>query len=684
VQEGGVLSLLDRDGSTFVVRITDDKTWIWVGRIIVGFEDGGYIRRIIEARRTRDVLVLETAPASIADALIAGEVGTVTRIGAGSLHEAVRGGIQSETTADESLRAAVGSVAYGETPPIDNSGTAAAARKEESALQPQSDRAIQVQLSPGVFLSGGGLHLSGVTLLESGTGERRSTIVIADGFISFNPIVETTLAIRNGSVERFEAGAWGMLHLDCDLIIDAPEEIDAAGELPLAAFSTTVTRQIGTVPFIETVTLGFFATFEITGSHVGTCEAGFSVETPADIGISYENGAWTETGSIDPSLDASPLACAAFADADITIRVEPRIDVSFYSEPGVKLELAPRFHAHAETPAAPVWKWIIEGGVLGTTSVHPAILDDRLIPHAGTPVDHCEALGSGPFSTDSYVFVTSWGSEGDGDGQFRYPRGAVTGVMKSLYVVDSGAHRIKVFNADSTFINSWGGQGTGNGLFHFPNRIAVDETGTVFAVDAGNHRIQKFLPDGSFLAAWGSEGTGNGQFKDPQGIAARDGYVYVTDCFTHRLSRFTYDGEFDSAWGSHGNGIGELNCPMGIDVDGAGNIYVSECRNHRIQVFTTGGEVIRWWGSHGSGEGEFNCPIDVAVDNDGTVYVVDYGNDRIQVFASDGRFLTKLGSTGTGEGQFDQPEGIAVAPDGQIFIVDSKNRRIQRFAPKVR
>lgn len=648
VTAAGEFTLLDRHGPTFVIRAADGAPRLRVGYIIAGTGGGGYLRRVTKVGETQGALVLETEPASLTDAVIVGEIDTTVSVGAGS------------------FRRGLGA---------DRAPGRAAARAWTPMLH-----------APGVTLSEDGLDLTGVILLDAGTGERRGTITITNGAISFNPLVTIGATVRARSIDRLIAGAEGMIRFGCDLSIDMSEPIDASGEIPLASFSASFVQYIGALPVVETVTLSFSAGYEVSGAYAGDCDVHFEAAAYTGISSSYRNGGWIDEGVLGGlSFDAPPLTCGAYADADIRIYMKPRIDVSLYTEPAMELRAVTQLHVHAETPAAPVWEWMIAGGINTGSSIHTAILDEEFPPHAATPDSVYTKISSGPFSTGEFVFVTAWGNMGEGEGQFLVPRGIAVDAARNIYVVDSHTHRVQVFRPDSTFVTAWGGQGTGDGTFNFPHDIAVDPAGDVYVVDADNHRIQKFRPDGTFITAWGGEGTGDGQFKDPQGIAGGgDGYIYVTDCFTHRIQRFTTEGAFVSAWGSYGEGSGEFACPVGIAVSSSGEVYVSECSNHRIQAFTAEGKFVRMWGNFGDGDGEFNCPVDVTADDGGTVYVVDYGNDRIQGFTPDGRFLTKLGTTGSGNGQLIRPEGIAVDALGQLYIVDSDNKRVQRFAPKNR
>ena len=138
-------------------------------------------------------------------------------------------------------------------------------------------------------------------------------------------------------------------------------------------------------------------------------------------------------------------------------------------------------------------------------------------------------------------------------------------------------------------ILTWGTEGDGDGQFYNPSGIAVDGSGNIYVTDWNMGSVQVFSSSGEFLRKWGSEGSDDGQLFIPGGIVVDgSGNVYVAEYGNYRVQVFSSTGEFLRKWGSGGAGYGQFVNPYWIALDGSGNIYVSDL-NNRVQVLSASG-----------------------------------------------------------------------------------------------
>jgi len=163
---------------------------------------------------------------------------------------------------------------------------------------------------------------------------------------------------------------------------------------------------------------------------------------------------------------------------------------------------------------------------------------------------------------------------------------AIDKVAKKMFVADTGAHVIKVFDLNGTPLHTIGKRGDKDGEFNYPVDIFVDRNGDLFVNDSMNYRIQIFNGNGKFLSKFGSHGDGSGDFGRPKGIAVDgEGHVYVADALFDTVQIFDRNGRFLLNFGSIGREIGSFWLPSGLYIDGGDKIYVSDSYNRRIQVF---------------------------------------------------------------------------------------------------
>ena len=199
--------------------------------------------------------------------------------------------------------------------------------------------------------------------------------------------------------------------------------------------------------------------------------------------------------------------------------------------------------------------------------------------------------------TDSYlsgvcnfrdgVQLYRWGYEGRGEQEMESPCGIATdNEVRLVYVVDTGNRRCQVYRDDNLFVRAFGSPGNGNGQFVYPRHVTVAQS-RVFISDSGSHRVQVFGTDGAFLFKFGSFGSAPGQFHSPRGIAFSEraaNLIFVCDTVNNRVQAFTMDGEFSYSWRVKSPEAIAVNGSGIIAVTGAGALYLLDMRRFVIQA----------------------------------------------------------------------------------------------------
>jgi DNA-binding beta-propeller fold protein YncE len=76
--------------------------------------------------------------------------------------------------------------------------------------------------------------------------------------------------------------------------------------------------------------------------------------------------------------------------------------------------------------------------------------------------------------------------------------------MGNVFVAETGNNRVQKFTSEGVFLMTWGSFGNGDGQFRHNHGLAVDDDGNVFVADRNQNRVQKFTSDGIFIMAWGA------------------------------------------------------------------------------------------------------------------------------------------------------------------------------------
>lgn len=166
-----------------------------------------------------------------------------------------------------------------------------------------------------------------------------------------------------------------------------------------------------------------------------------------------------------------------------------------------------------------------------------------------------------------------------------------------------------------------------------PAALAYDAAlGELFVVDAGAHNIKVLGPDGSLRRILGQRGAAAGEFNFPCDVAIGEELVWVADAGNQRVQGLTPYGEPVAMFGQAGDAVGDLALPKGVALDSEGHVYVVDARFENIQVFDQSGRLLLVFGEEGTGPGEFWLPAGIFIDGNNRLWICDTYNGRVQVF----------------------------------------------------
>jgi len=174
-----------------------------------------------------------------------------------------------------------------------------------------------------------------------------------------------------------------------------------------------------------------------------------------------------------------------------------------------------------------------------------------------------------------------------GRGTLKRPTGlAYDPQGKRIYVCDTAAHDIKVFDDGGRLVKTIGRRGDGDGEFNFPTYLAFAR-GELYVTDTMNSRIQVLSDAGAVVKLhFGTRGTSVGNLVRPKGVAVdSEGNIYVVESYYDHLLVFSPRGELLLAFDGSRQGIGKFDLPAGVWVDAGNRVFVADMLNGRIPVF---------------------------------------------------------------------------------------------------
>jgi len=223
---------------------------------------------------------------------------------------------------------------------------------------------------------------------------------------------------------------------------------------------------------------------------------------------------------------------------------------------------------------------------------------------------------------------------------------------------------------------SFGSSGDGPGQFDRPSMLCITPRDTLLVADFGNQRVQEVTFSGVHIRYIGEGVFGDGIC----GIACNDELIVVTKygyTTPNRVLLFNYStGELLRQFGPCGSGDGQMGYSAGVRFtpDNQHIIVVDTDYSRRLSMFTVDGVFVKYIGVGVLGSGD--CDVDFTAD--GHIIVADDSNHRVCIFAADGAMTSSWGTEGTSDGQFKYPTALAVSR-GKLFVLDEGSARVQVF-----
>jgi len=172
------------------------------------------------------------------------------------------------------------------------------------------------------------------------------------------------------------------------------------------------------------------------------------------------------------------------------------------------------------------------------------------------------------------------GVQGEDDKHFGRPTDIAWLPDGTFFITDGYVNtRVVKFDKNGKYLMTWGTKGNGPGQFNLPHSIAIDAKRRLYVADRSNSRIQIFDENGKYLDEWRN-------IRSPYDIMmTADQHLWVADGVSNKFLEYDLNGKLMYSWGTYGSFPGAFWGVHQFSVDADGNLYGAETFGGRTQKF---------------------------------------------------------------------------------------------------
>lgn len=331
--------------------------------------------------------------------------------------------------------------------------------------------------------------------------------------------------------------------------------------------------------------------------------------------------------------------------------------------------------------------------------------------------------------TDGNVEV-DFGEKGSKAGMLKKPEALAFSINRRLYIADSSADEVAVYNRNGIFLYSLGqAEVDARQRLQRPEQVAVDGAERVYVLQPGTGPVLSVYDAAGGLLKRLTEAELKPLLGNKLNITAMtadvSGRVYLANSGDGKIIQLNWDSAaVERTFGSKGEGPGQYQDAFMLAVSNDDRLAVADSRNRKIDIYELNNDPAReveriWLPNVGqvkfmpapctaayllgnlnilclnakedsvrilSADGNvvatlaasFKSPTQAAF-NDKNIVILD--KNRVLVFTLDGKLLTQFGDNGRNDGEFGGAEDLFLR-NNRIYVAESSNKRVQIFSIK--